>query len=53
MFTDQVKDSESDLQITAEEWIATYQDDPALAMAQLINFIFRVSTYEAKREDES
>lgn len=40
---DQLLGTEGNLQATAEEWVADYQDNPHHALAQLINFILRVS----------
>lgn len=41
--TDCVKNLETDLQTTAEEWVAYYQDNEGMALAQMVNFFFRVS----------
>ncbi|UZJ56677.1 hypothetical protein CBS101457_005997 [Exobasidium rhododendri] len=38
-----IKEEETDLQETAEEWVAYYQDNPAMSLAQLINCFFRCS----------
>lgn len=42
-FTDSVKDPETALQTTAEDWIVKYHADAGPALAQLVNFVIRVS----------
>ena len=39
---DAVKNPNTALQTTAEDWIESYRDEPGPAMAELVNFVLRV-----------
>jgi cohesin complex subunit SA-1/2 len=49
--TDCVKDTETDLQTTAQEWVEEYQENDGKALAELINFVFRSSGCNATIDD--
>lgn len=43
IFTDAVRNPNSSLQTTADDWVQEYQSDAGPAMAELVNFLLRVS----------
>lgn len=43
MTVDSVKNPNASLESVVDDWIESYKDDAGPAMAQLVNFAFRVS----------